>query len=59
MLKIFRKLTLREIISHELKDAHLSHLSAQTAQEFAESNVSYRGKQIQRLEKRLRELEPA
>lgn len=59
MFKIFKKLTLKEIINRELQEAQLSHLAAQTAQEFAESNVTYRGRQIERLERRLEELEPA
>lgn len=59
MFNIFRKLTLKDIISRELKEAHLSHLAAQTAQEYAECTVTYRSKQIERLERRLEDLEPA
>ena len=47
--RLFRKLTPLEIASSELFVAELEKLEAQTAQEYAESVVSYNSARIRRL----------
>lgn len=47
--RLTRKLTLLEVATRELAEAELGKLTAQTAQEFAESVVAYNVARIKRL----------
>ena len=47
--RMFRKLTPLEMATHELAEAELSKLEAETGQEFAASLVSYNTARIRRL----------
>ena len=46
---------IREVIAHELREAHLRKLEAETAAEYAHANIEYNTKRIERLKKRLEE----
>ena len=52
---VIRAKTIHEIIAHELHDAHLRKLEAETAAEYAHANIRYNEDRIKRLEKRLTE----
>ena len=52
---VIRAKTIHEIIAHELHDAHLRKLEAETAAEYAHANIQYNEDRIKRLEKRLTE----
>jgi len=52
---IIRAKTIHEIIAHELHDAHLRKLEAETAQEYARAAIQYNEARISRLQKRLLE----
>jgi hypothetical protein len=52
---IIRAKTIHEIIAHELHDAHLRKLEAETAQEYAKAAIQYNEARISRLQKRLLE----
>ena len=58
-LKYIKELTrakfIREVIAHELREAHLRKLEAETAAEYAHANIEYNTKRIERLKKRLEE----
>ena len=52
---VIRAKTIHEIIAHELHDAHLRKLEAETAAEYAHAAMQYNEERIKRLEKRLTE----
>lgn len=52
---VIRAKTIHEIIAHELHDAHLRKLEAETAAEYARSAIQYNEARISRLQKRLME----
>lgn len=52
---ILRPKTIHEIIAHELHEAHLRKLEAETAAEYARANIQYNELRIARLQKRLME----
>ena len=52
---VIRAKTIHESIAHELHDAHLRKLEAETAAEYAHANIQYNEDRIKRLEKRLTE----
>ena len=52
---VIRAKTIHEIIAHELQDAHLRKLEAETAAEYARAAIQYNEERIKRLEKRLTE----
>lgn len=51
-----RARTLHEILAKELREAYLSKLNAETAQEYAQSIVSYNEARIVRINKRILDL---
>ena len=55
---VIRSKTIREIVAHELHDAHLRKLEAETAQEYARAAIQYNEARIARLQKRLLEHTP-
>lgn len=55
MKDLLRSKTIYEIIAHELHDAHLRKLEAETAQEYARAAIQYNEARITRLQKRLLE----
>jgi hypothetical protein len=52
---VIRAKTIHEIIAHELQDAHLRKLEAETAAEYAKAAIQYNESRISRLQKRLME----
>jgi len=50
---ILRAKTIHEIIAHELHEAHLRKLEAETAAEYANAAIEYNARRIERLKQRL------
>jgi hypothetical protein len=52
---VLRAKTIHEVIAHELREAHLRKLEAETAAEYAYAAIQYNEKRIARLTARLTE----
>ena len=50
---VIRAKTIHEIIAHELHEAHLRKLEAETAADYAHANIQYNEERIKRLEAQL------
>ena len=50
---ILRARTIHEVIAKELQEAHLRKLEAETAAEYANANIQYNDRRIERLKQRL------
>jgi hypothetical protein len=50
---VIRAKTIHEIIAHELHEAHLRKLEAETAAEYADAAIKYNTRRIERLKQRL------
>jgi hypothetical protein len=50
---VIRAKTIHEIIAHELHEAHLRKLEAETAAEYAHAAIQYNDRRIERLKQRL------